>query len=60
MFGDQFWENAILEATHWNFHQKNVDLRMSSNPQITEEWWSSQVRAQNSQPSISLLIFFWF
>ena len=19
MFGDSFWENAILEATHWNY-----------------------------------------
>lgn len=43
MFGDQFWENAILEGTHWNYHEKNVVLRSESNPQITEEWWTSQV-----------------
>jgi len=38
MFGDQFWENTILEATHWNYHNKSVDLRESSNPPITETW----------------------
>jgi hypothetical protein len=29
MFGDDFWENAILEATHWNYHPKNTQLRVS-------------------------------
>jgi hypothetical protein len=42
MFGEHFWENAILEATHWNYHHKNNELRLSSKPQITEEWWTSQ------------------
>ena len=42
MFGDQFWENTILEATHWNYHDKSVDLRESSNPPITETWWAGQ------------------
>ena len=27
MFGDHFWENAVLEATHWNYHPHNTDLR---------------------------------
>lgn len=22
MFGDAFWENAILEATHWNYGER--------------------------------------
>jgi hypothetical protein len=39
MFGDHFWENTILEATHWNYHNKSVELRESSNPPITETWW---------------------
>ncbi len=42
MFGDNFWENAILEATHWNYHEKSVSLRRSSNPPILEDWWTSQ------------------
>lgn len=42
MFGDQFWDNAILEATHWNYHHKSNDLRLSSNPKITEEWWGKE------------------
>ena len=25
MFGKQFWNNAILEATHWN-HGKEAEL----------------------------------
>ncbi len=42
MFGDHFWENAILEATHWNYHSKNVALRAQSEPPIREEWWTDQ------------------
>ena len=38
MFGDHFWENAILEATHWNYHEKNEELRGKSRPPIREEW----------------------
>ena len=42
MFGDQFWDNAILEATHWNYHAKNSQLRLQSKPKITEVWWENQ------------------
>jgi hypothetical protein len=42
MFGDDFWENAILEATHWNYHPKNTQLRLASIPPITEQWWQNQ------------------
>lgn len=42
MFGDRFWENAILEATHWNFHEHAVEMRNRSNPRLTEDWWTSQ------------------
>lgn len=42
MFGDGFWENAILEATHWNYHPKNVEIRDSSEPRLTEEHWSRE------------------
>ena len=42
MFGDDFWENAILAATHWNYHPKNTQLRLASIPPITEQWWQNQ------------------
>jgi hypothetical protein len=42
MFGDHFWENAVLEATHWNFHPKNAELRQSSIPPIGEDWWTAE------------------
>lgn len=42
MFGDNFWENVILEATHWNYHEKSISMRRSSNPPILEEWWQNQ------------------
>ena len=41
MFGDHFWENAILEATHWNYHEKSVEMRRSSKPPILEDWWTT-------------------
>ena len=42
MFGDEFWQNAIIEATHWNYHSKSIQMRHSSNPPIREEWWTNQ------------------
>eukprot|EP00096_Caligus_rogercresseyi_P011722 TRINITY_DN4706_c0_g1_i2.p1 TRINITY_DN4706_c0_g1~~TRINITY_DN4706_c0_g1_i2.p1 ORF type:complete len:469 (-),score=166.11 TRINITY_DN4706_c0_g1_i2:908-2314(-) len=41
MFGDHFWDNAILEATHWNFHESNEAIRRQNNPPITKTWWSN-------------------
>ena len=40
MFGDHFWENAIIEATHWNYHDKSIEMRRSSKPPILENWWT--------------------
>jgi len=42
MFGQDFWENVILEATHWNYHEKSIQMRRSSNPPILEAWWTSE------------------
>ena len=33
---------AIIAATHWNYHNGSIATRMRSNPQITEEYWTSQ------------------
>ena len=32
----------FLEATHWNYHEHSVVMRLSSEPPITESWWRSQ------------------
>lgn len=42
MFGDKFWKNTILEATHWNYHSKMINLRKNSIPPILEKWWTNQ------------------
>ncbi|TRY78665.1 hypothetical protein TCAL_14414 [Tigriopus californicus] len=42
MFGDHFWSNVILEATHWNFHQRSQELREQSVPSLTTEHWKSE------------------
>ena len=42
MFGDKFWENAILEATHWNHGNESQRIRMASNPPISKQYWSSE------------------
>ena len=42
MFGDHFWENAILEATHWNYHDHSIKMRAASEPPISENWWKTQ------------------
>ena len=42
MFGDDFWQNAIIEATHWNYQNNSIKIRHSSNPPIHEDWWTSQ------------------
>ena len=45
MFGNGFWNNVILEATHWNYHNKSIRLRQETNPKITERGWTSELNA---------------
>jgi len=42
MFGDGFWDNAILEATHWSHSNHAAERRNESIPVITEAWWSAE------------------
>ena len=42
MFGRKFWDNAILEATHWNHGEDAERIRMESDPPITQEFWTSE------------------
>merc|ERR1712141_966884 len=43
MFGKQFWDNAIFEATRWNHNSRNVAKRNALKPQPkTEENWTKQ------------------
>ena len=42
MFGKEFWNNAILEATHWNYHKRNVAVRNAKKPPLNEASWTRQ------------------
>eukprot|EP00092_Neocalanus_flemingeri_P014716 GFUD01015879.1.p1 GENE.GFUD01015879.1~~GFUD01015879.1.p1 ORF type:complete len:459 (-),score=122.68 GFUD01015879.1:353-1729(-) len=42
MFGKKFWDNAILEATHWNHGDDAERIRMDSNPPITQKFWTDE------------------
>ena len=42
MFGDQFWDNAILEGTFWNHGQDAERRRMASEPRLTRQFWTSE------------------
>jgi len=43
MFGKQFWNNAIFEATRWNHNSRNVAKRNALKPlPKTEENWTKQ------------------
>ena len=42
MFGYQFWDNAILEATHWNHGEDATRIRNESNPPLTQKFWKDE------------------
>jgi len=42
MFGKKFWDNAILEATHWNHGEDAERIRMDSDPSITQKFWTAE------------------
>ena len=42
MFGHKFWENAILEATHWNHGDEAERIRSDSLPKISEKFWTQE------------------
>jgi len=42
MFGKKFWDNAILEATHWNHGEDAERIRMASQPPITQKFWADE------------------
>ena len=42
MFGSKFWDNALLEATHWNFGNNAKRIREASKPPITREFWTAE------------------
>ena len=43
MFGRKFWNNAILEATHWHYSDSSIGYRSESHPPITEQYWTDQL-----------------
>eukprot|EP00092_Neocalanus_flemingeri_P104061 GFUD01133238.1.p1 GENE.GFUD01133238.1~~GFUD01133238.1.p1 ORF type:complete len:396 (-),score=115.90 GFUD01133238.1:114-1301(-) len=42
MFGTRFWDNAILEATHWNHGEDAQRIRMESHPALTQKFWADE------------------
>jgi len=42
MFGDKFWDNAILEGTFWSFHPHSKKMRNEIVPRLTENYWKEQ------------------
>jgi len=42
MFGKQFWDNVILEATHWNFGEDAIRIRNESSPPLTRHFWTAE------------------
>ena len=53
MFGSKFWDNALLEATHWNFGSNARRIREASKPPITREFWTAEFN-RKLQESFSL------
>ena len=39
IFGDQFWENVIIEVTHWSYHESNTAKRT----QYNESTWTDNI-----------------
>ena len=42
MFGKKFWNNVILEATHWNHGEDAVRIRKESRPPLTAQFWTDE------------------
>jgi len=42
MFGKRFWDNAILEATHWNHGEDASRIRNESRRPLTEQFWTEE------------------
>ena len=42
MFGKKFWDNVILEATHWNHGEDAHRIRSESHPPLTEKFWTEE------------------
>jgi len=42
MFGTKFWQNTILEATHWHWDQRNEGYREEADPALTPAFWTDQ------------------
>ena len=44
IFGDQFWDNAIIEATHWSYHEVAQAKRTLHN----ESTWTDHINSMFS------------
>jgi len=46
MFGRKFWDNAILEATHWNFGPDAERIRLAAKPALTQQFWATEFNSK--------------
>ena len=47
IFGEKFWNNAIIEATFWNWGRTAVRNRNQQQPPLTEEYWLNHVPTES-------------
>ena len=43
LFGYGFWNQTVLEVTHWAYDEHSIKAREHDNK--TEEWWTSMMNA---------------
>ena len=46
MFGDHFWNNAIMEFSFWDFDQRIAEGRLRKHPPQTEEAWADYINVK--------------
>ena len=43
MFGQKFWDHAIIEASHWNHGKTSERIRMERVPPLTKQFWTDEI-----------------
>ena len=60
MFGDDFWNNAIVEFSHWDFNERKANSRLRDHPPKNEanlkkevnEFFRTKLKLQKDLPAI--------
>jgi len=56
IFGEQFWDNSIIEATHWSYHENDRAKRKHYNESTWTEHINSMFKGISSQKMTSVFI----